>query len=96
MWRCGFFICQNDLSYILRKVLILFNQSVECLFIRLQNTDSSRSNSIIVGVIYRPPNTNIIDFNEALSAHLDKVQMENKQVYLSGDYNITLINTDKR
>ena len=91
----GFLFVKNDLSYILRKYLILFNQSVEFLFIRLQNTDSSRSNSIIVGVIYRPPNTNIIHFNEALSTLLDKVKLENKQVYLSGDYDITLINTDK-
>ena len=86
---------KNNLRYILRKYLILFNKSIECLFIALQNTDSSRSNSIIVGVIYRPPSTNIIHFNEALSTLLDKMKMENKQVYLSGDFNINLINTDK-
>ena len=96
--RCGggvSLFVKNNLSYILRKDLILFNQSVECLFIELQSTDSSRSNSIIVGVIYRPPNTNITHFNESLSTILDKVKMENKQVYLSRDYNINLINTDK-
>ena len=50
--RCGggvSLFVKNNLSYILRKDLILFNQSVECLFIELQNTDSSRSYSIIVG-----------------------------------------------
>ena len=75
------FVRYNSLN-ILRWDLILFNQSIECVLIELQHTDSSRSNSIIVGVIYRPPNTNIIQFNDAFSAFLDKVKMEkNKYIY---------------
>ena len=64
-------------------------------FIELQSTDSSRSNSAIIAVIYRTRNTNIGHFYDVFSTLLDKVKMENKQVYSSGDYNINLINTDK-
>ena len=64
-------------------------------FIELQSTDSSRSNSAIIAVIYRTRNTNIGHSYDVFSTLLDKVKMENKQVYSSGDYNINLINTDK-
>ena len=40
----------------------------------------------IVGVIYRPPNTDIEIFNEYLGSILDKVGHEKKLSYIMGDY----------
>ena len=47
---------------------------------------------IIVGVIYRPPNTNVNTFSDCLSGILDKINKEDRPCYLLGDFNIDLIN----
>ena len=43
-----------------------------------------------MGVIYRPPNTDIEIFNEYLESILDKVGHEKKLSYIMGDYNINI------
>jgi len=50
--------------------------------------------NIIIGEIYRPPNTDIDLFNTNLMDILDSIQRENKLIYLLGDFNINLLNTD--
>ena len=50
--------------------------------------------NVIIGVIYRKPNSNLRYFNEKISHFLDQMQQENNLVYLLGDYNINLINSD--
>ena len=70
------------------------DQNMESLFIELINDKPKRTN-IIVGVIYRPPNTNVSHFTEILTKVLDKLRTEKKQVYMCGDYNINLLNIDK-
>ena len=47
---------------------------------------------IIVGVIYRPPNTNENTFSDCLAGILDKIDKEDRPCYLLGDFNIDLIN----
>ena len=51
--------------------------------------------NIVLGVLYRPPNTGITCFNESLNVILDKLKCENKLCFLMGDYNINLLNHDK-
>ena len=46
-------------------------------------------------VINRPPNTDIMQFIDALNTLRIKLNTENKQVYSSDVYNINLLNTDK-
>ena len=50
-------------------------------------------NNAVIGVIYRPPNTDIISFNESLSEIMSQIKEEKKLCYVLGDYNIKL-NTD--
>ena len=47
-----------------------------------------------MGVIYRPPNTNVSLFNDQLTCILNKIKPANNKIYLVGDYNINLLNTD--
>ena len=49
---------------------------------------------MLLGVIYRPPNTDIKLFIDALKEILENLQSENKVLYLVGDYNINLLNVD--
>ena len=50
--------------------------------------------NIVIGVIYRIPNTNMMDFNTTLASVLEQLRIENKLVYLMGDYNIDLFNSE--
>ena len=66
-------------------------EGAEDLFIEVLN---DHSKNIIVGVIYRPPNNDLDSFLEKLEEVLDSITRENKDVYLMGDYNIDLLNTE--
>ena len=48
--------------------------------------------NVVVGVIYRPPDSIIKDFNESLSNSLDLINNEDKLCYILGDFNINLFN----
>ena len=46
----------------------------------------------VTGVIYRPPSTDLLTFNDAMSLMLSELTQENKYRYVMGDYNINLLN----
>ena len=46
---------------------------------------------IIIGVIYKPPNTNVENFLSHFIVVLEKLSKENRPSYLLGDYNIDLL-----
>ena len=62
--------------------------NVEFLFIEILNHNSP---NVIVGIIYRPPNSKYDEFEKALREILSKVDRENKPYYLMGDFNIDLL-----
>lgn len=86
----------RDHGFKMRHDLSLKSNSVEIesLFIELIGVVGIKN--IIVGVIYRPPDQSIRDFNESLSNCLDRIIKENKYCYILGDFNINLLkhNTD--
>ena len=64
------------------------------MFIEIDKSVFGSERNLLVGVIYRPPNTDIKLFIDALKEILENVQSENKVLYLVGDYNIYLLNVD--
>ena len=66
----------------------------EAKFIEIGRDAFRTSQDMVVGVIYRPPNTDIRLFNEILTDLLSKLRTENKLVYLMGDYNINLLSSE--
>ena len=56
--------------------------------------DIVRSNekNIVVGVIYRPPHTNVDAFVSKQNEIVEKLSRENKLCYLLGDFNLNLLN----
>ena len=89
----GIFL-QNHLNYIKRNDLNISNDSCESLFVEIDRTNLIREKNIIIGVIYRPPKTEISHFIDIMKDIMDKIKNENKICYLVGDYNINLINVD--
>ena len=43
---------------------------------------------IIIGLIYKPPNTSVKQFNEKFENLLSLIQIEKNHAYLFGDFNI--------
>ena len=64
-------------------------QGAEHLFIEIIN---DKNKNIILGTIYKPPNNCNEIFLESLDEELHRISLENKNIYLIGDFNINLLN----
>ena len=71
------------------------NPNIETVFAELEKTFFKTPKNVLIGVIYRPPNSDVNSFIEQLADILHKLARENKLVYLMGDFNINLFNFDK-
>ena len=71
-----------------RPDLQFSTDTVDTLFIELERETKK---NIIVGVIYKAPNSNSDEFIDSLSICVEKISNENKQCYLTGDFNFDLL-----
>ena len=63
---------------------------MESTFIEIVNP---RKSNIIVGVIYRHPSMDLVDFNcNYLNSHLENTSKEQKSIFLLGVFNVNLLN----
>ena len=85
---------KQDIEYITRTDLTYQNECIESLFIEISKGQIENDSDVIIGVIYRPPNTDVQLFNEYMTNILDLIKCENKTSYLLGDYNLNLINAE--
>lgn len=83
----------KETEYTLRSDLVLSN-SVESVFIELDKGIVDCNRKVVMGCIYRPPDTNLQEFLVDLNSLLNKLSHENKSVYLMGDFNINLLNSN--
>ena len=69
---------------------------MESKFVEIDKKCISTVRNVIIGVIYRPPNSDVVQFTSLISGVLQKIKMENKKCFfLLGDYNINLFNAEK-
>ena len=85
---------QNNVKYSIRHDLKMFDHEFESLFIKIDKGQLNSDRTVIVWVVYRPPNTSIDSFNMKNSAIMDILKKENKYCYLMGDFNINILNSD--
>ena len=85
MERRGGVACyiRNDLSY---DVKSYFPKDIENIFLELLLPNTK---PIVVGTIYRPPNQT--NFMELSNENLSKVETNNVETYILGDFNISLL-----
>ena len=86
---------KENIKFIDRDELLHMNDYIECVFIGLEKGEMGLGSNAVIGVIYRPPGTEIKIVNEHLQGILQGIDSENKKCYLLGDYNINLLNVDK-
>ena len=88
----GIFI-SNEHSYKIRPDLCRMTCDIECVFIEI--TQKGKPN-VLIGSIYRPPNTDIVTYNSEFESILKIIDSNNKKMsILAGDYNLDLIKHDK-
>ena len=68
-----------------------FYSEMESLFIDLDNNVFKTSSNIIIGIVYRMPDSSIDIFNDRMTDILNTVNKENKLFYMLGDLNIDLL-----
>ena len=68
------------------------NDSMECVFVEL-NASPLNNKPIVIGAMYRPPNTNISSFvADQLNPILSHPRIQSKTCYILGDFNVNLLN----
>ena len=85
---------KETIQYSVINDIVENNEFIESLFVELTDICSSSGKNIIIGVVYRPPNTSIETFNEILEDMLCKLKPHKKSVYITGDFNINLFNSE--
>ena len=75
----------SSLNYSKNDDLSICKESIETLFVTITNT----AEPITVGVIYRPPNSSLEEFNIEYEKILS--ELSGKKAYILGDYNINLL-----
>ena len=86
---------KESIEYYIRPDMCLSNPYIESLFIEINKDTIGKERNAIVGIVYRPPDTDIKVFNDYLEPLLSVVKSENKLTYIMGDYNINLLNTEQ-
>ena len=82
----GVCVClRTNLNYRIRDDLN--NDDLECLIVEIRKP---RSSAFLVGTWYRPPNSPPERFNEFENV-MDKINAENKELYILGDANCNLL-----
>ena len=71
----------------------IFDDNMESVFIEIDQLCFGFKKDVIIGVIYRPPNTDVKSSNEVMTTIVNKVNKEKKICYFMGDYNIDLLKT---
>ena len=91
----GVAIClKSEIEYKTRTDLDIFDDHIESVYVEIDKSHFGTDKNIVIGTIYRKPNSDIKTFNNMLTAVLDTLSSENKLVYLLGDYNLNLLNVD--
>lgn len=83
------FYIQNHITFKIRRELSI--KECESLFIELKNP---KEKNIVIGLINRPPNSNVDLFYEDFEKCFDALSRENKRLYYMGDFSIDLLSQD--
>ena len=81
------------LDFVERNDLSSMTSTLEAVFMEIDKSAVKADRNIVVGCIYRPPKSSITEFNDSLRDILRQLSKEDKYIYLTGDFNINLLNS---
>lgn len=85
---------KEHINHKTRSELNNMSKHVESIFIEVDKSSVNGIKNTVIGVIYRPPDSNINDFLDYLGSTLASINNENKNIILMGDYNLNLLNNN--
>ena len=88
-------LIRDDIEFIIKPNLTVMTPELETIFIEVKKGQAGNHKDMLIGVIYRPPGTDLNIARNKLEHILDKIKVDKKLVYLLGDYNANIINYDK-
>jgi hypothetical protein len=87
-------LIKEHIRFTQRDDLTRSSDHIECLFVEIDKSIFKTEKDIIVGILYRPPDTDINKFIESLEELFSDIDLGKYTCYLLGDYNINLLNVD--
>ena len=84
---------KTRLHFNVRHNILFHAVEYESVWIEIINKTTKLKN-IILGVLYRHPQNSIPDFTDKFSDLLDTISTENKDIYVTGDFNIDTLKMD--
>ena len=85
---------RKGITFMLRNDLDYFDSEMETVFIEIDKCIFGTDSNIVIGVIYRMPNSSVDVFNDRISEVMNVIQKERKLCYLMGDLNIDFLKAD--
>ena len=85
---------KDSIEYTVRSSMCFNNDIIESLFIEIDKDALGKNKNVLIGVIYRPPGTDIKRFNDCLEKLFAIIKSENKLSYMMGDWNINLLSVE--
>ena len=82
------------ISYKIRKDLNFLEDYIETIFVEITSTSLNIEKNLVVGVVYRPPDSSPACFLEKLKIILSRISPSTKQCRIMGDYNLDILNSD--
>lgn len=81
----------ENTAFVARSDLENFScDTYECAFINVNL--NCKGKPITMGVVYRPPNNDAVEFNSSFNNLLSKLLTEKRKCFIAGDFNMNLLN----
>ena len=84
----------RDYDYTEKPEMTVMTEYLECIFVEVACVSNKTKQNILIGVVYRPPNTDMTRFTEHITQIIKSMKTDKKQCYIMGDFNINLLNYD--
>lgn len=85
---------RNDLQFSECQDLCIISDSIETVFVEIPKTSIGLSKNLIVGVIYRPPNSSVEEYMSNMSDILSQIDTYHSFSLIMGDFNFDLLKSD--
>ena len=84
----------RDYDYTEKPEMTVMTEYLECIFVEVVCVSNKTKQNMLIGVVYRPPNTYMTRFTEHITQIIKSMKTDKKQCYIMGDYNINLFYYD--
>ena len=81
----------SGLSYAVKEEFNVISNSIESIFVEIEFAEKK---NVIIGEVYKPPNSNPKDFIDTFQMMLSSPSLNNKTCIVMGDFNLNLLQCD--